>query len=500
MNQSLFAPLLNLVARGVPFTAVDGQAFLRLPVPSSRGFYILPIRGPAFRHWFFHEFYVQYNSLPTPRDFQAIQHHLEAEANCNEPNQRLSVFRRVGCRGNNRLPDQILLDLGNPESRFVEISPDGWRVTAGTNALLQTSLSTCPLPPPALPDPDSPPPLERLRASLNLASRADWLRCLAWLMAALRPSGPYPVLVLQGPPGSGKSLAASILRSLVDPSSAALTPVPSSVRDLVTLARHNWVLAFDHISTLSPPLTDALCRLASGLGLTTREAAGPGHEPLQQFLRRPILLTVTDRWSCPPDLADRVLTVNLPSLAGGGARSEDSILGDLDPAWPVILGALCSAIGTALARLPQMSATPSGRCVTALAWAMAASPALDCTEQEIEQAFSLLPAPHPMAEAVRNLMEQRRTWTGSASELLEILGPLVSCRTPKGVSQQLRQCMLTLADSGIELRFRRLRQGTRVIHLSVDPGDASSEKDLEDASPFSDEPPQVTETEELTAA
>jgi hypothetical protein len=277
-----FAPLIAIARRGIPFTASDGQAFVRLNAPSPGAFYILPVRSRAYREWFFHQFYAQYDTLPTSRAFHSVLNHLEAEASHNQQNQRLAVWRRVGCRGGRLVPTQILLNLANPECEFVEISPTGWKTTAGAGVLLQTSRSTLSLPTPVPPSPASN-PLEALRSCLNLSSRADWLRCLAWLLAALRPDGPFPILILQGPPGSGKTFAARILRSLIDPCTSTLIPIPSSVRDLLTLARHNWILAFDHLSALSPQLSDALCRLSSGLGATLREAVGPGAEPLQQY-------------------------------------------------------------------------------------------------------------------------------------------------------------------------------------------------------------------------
>jgi hypothetical protein len=103
-----------------------------------------------------------------------------------------------------------------------------------------------------------------------------------------------------------------------------------------------------------------------------------------------------------------------------------------------------------------------------------------------------------MAEAVRNLIEQRRHFTGSATQLLELLQPFVTCHTPTGLSRQLRSCMLTLADSGIELKFRRLHEGAKIIEISDDPGDASCEKVPPDASQNLAPPPQPTETEDLT--
>jgi hypothetical protein len=493
------SPLIAIARQGIPFTSSDGQAFVRLNAPSSEGFYILPVRSRAYREWFFHEFFAQYETLPPSRAFHAVLNHLEAEANHNEPNQRLAVWRRVGSRGGSILPAQILLDLANPERQFVEISPTGWKTSAAAGALLQTSRSTVSLPEPIPPLADAPSaPLQTLRSCLNLPSRAGRLRCLAWIMAALRPDGPFPVLILQGPTGSGKTFAAHILRAVIDPSTSPLTPIPSSVRDLLTLARHNWILAFDHLSALSPQLTDALCRLSSGLGATLRETSGPAAEPLQQYYKRPVLLTVTERWSCPADLARRALTVTLPPLTHSRPRTEDGLLTVFQQAWPNILAALCDAVSTALSRMPHLN-PPSGRYPDVLAWAMAASPALGCTEEEMRQALAFA-EPHPMAEAVRNLLEQRRQWTGSATQLLELLRPVVRCHTPKGVSQQLRNCMLTLADSRIELKFRRLGGGARIIELRDDPCDASCQKALPDASQILDPPPQPTENEELVTS
>jgi len=285
---------------------------------------------------------------------------------------------------------------------------------------------------------------------------------------------------------------------MIDPSSAPLTATPSSVRDLITLARLNWVLAFDHISTLSPLLADALCRLSSGLGATFREAPGPAHEPLQQYYKRPILLTVTERFQCPDDIAKRALVVTLPPLTSQ-TRSEESLMALFRQTRPAILGALCTAVSVALSRMPTTSQT-AGPCADALAWAMAASPALGSTEEEMQRALDPPPLPHPIVQAVRNLLEQRKRWTGTAAELKELLEPFVSLQTPSAASHHLKNSMLILADYGIELKFRRLHGGTRIIDLREEPGDGDSENDPQSPSPDFDAPPQPTETEEVKAS
>jgi hypothetical protein len=345
-----------------------------------------------------------------------------------------------------------------------------------------------------VPDPqNSSAPLEILRSCLNLESRTDWLRCLAWLLAAFRPNGPFPFLILQGPPCSGKSFAARILRSLFDPCTAPLSPTPASVRDLVTLARHNWILALDHISTLSPPLTDALCRLSSGLGAAVRETSPAAPEPLMQYYKRPVLLTVTSRWSAPAHVAERALTVTFPPLAPRDRRAEVDILNTFHQAWPSILAALCSAVATALARLPHTN-LPTGRCADALAWAMAAAPSLGCTEEEMRQAFDPPEPPHPMVQAIHTLIGERRQWTGNATQLLNLLQPALTCHTPKGLSHQLRTCSLTLADNGIEVNFRRRHEGARIIEVRANPGDASQNIPPPHASPNPVQSPQPTDS------
>ena len=90
------------------------------------------------------------------------------------------------------------------------------------------------------------------------------------LVAALNSLGPFPVLVLQGEAGSAKSTAVRVLRELVDPNTTPLRAEPREIRDLMIAARNSWCTAFDNVSYLTPWLSDALCRLATGSGFATR--------------------------------------------------------------------------------------------------------------------------------------------------------------------------------------------------------------------------------------
>src|ERR1039457_5170215 len=440
-----FDAFLRIAERGTPFTALGGRAFITVPAQFSGGYLPLPIRSRAFRQRFFDQYFAECDTIPTTHAFNAILHHLEAQAASDPHRCHIGVPYRVDSRGPFPTPEKILLDLANPEGQFVEITPEAWTVTSREGVPFETSSSTRPLPAPEQPNGQpSHPTLDTLLSTLNLGAPRSpgWLRCLAWLLAALRTHGPYPILILRGPSGCGKSLAARILRSLVDPSTSPFTPLPSSARELLTLARLNWVLAFDHVSALTPQIADTLCRLSTRVRVAHRE---PGQsEPLQLYLKRPILLTVTDAWTAPPDLAARALTVTLPPLDDAARRSEHEIAGVIQAVFPQILGALCTAVSHALAS-PPPPASSGTRPAAALAWAQAAAPALNCTPSQMREAFDTPLPPNPLVDAVYAFLHRTPRWTGTATDLLPLL-PL--CPTPQALSKRLHNSILPLADAG----------------------------------------------------
>ena len=89
--------------------------------------------------------------------------------------------------------------------------------------------------------------IDELKPFANLASEDDLVLVVAWLVAALRDRGPYPILILNGEQGSGKSSFSRLLRSLVDPSSPAIQGPPKDERDLVVAAQNAHVLALDNL-------------------------------------------------------------------------------------------------------------------------------------------------------------------------------------------------------------------------------------------------------------
>jgi hypothetical protein len=101
-----------------------------------------------------------------------------------------------------------------------------------------------------LPEPEAGEPIEHLRGFVNVESDDDFLLLVAWLVAALRPRGPYPIAIVGGEQGSAKSTCARVLCALVDPNVAPVRSAPKDERDLAVAAHNNRVLSFDNLSVL----------------------------------------------------------------------------------------------------------------------------------------------------------------------------------------------------------------------------------------------------------
>ena len=127
-----------------------------------------------------------------------------------------------------------------------------------------------------------------LRTFLNVQSDSDFVLVIAWLVAALRGCGPYPLLALAGEQGSAKSTFSRILRALIDPNTAPLRSLPRGRRrDLFIAANNGHVLSFDNISGVSAWLSDALCRISTGGGFSVRQLYTDQDESLFDELDAP---------------------------------------------------------------------------------------------------------------------------------------------------------------------------------------------------------------------
>src|SRR5262249_9788834 len=148
---------------------------------------------------------------------------------------------------------------------------------------------------------------------------------------------PFPILVLHGEQGSAKSTTARVLRSCVDPNVAALRSAPRDDQDLIIAASNSWVVALDNLSAVPDWLSDALCRLATGGGVSTRQLYTDGEEAIFD-VQRPAILTGIDELPTRYDLLDRAILGEAPVLDDEHRKPELEFYRDFEPAHPKIFG------------------------------------------------------------------------------------------------------------------------------------------------------------------
>jgi hypothetical protein len=274
-----------------------------------------------------------------------------------------------------------------------------------------------------LPVPERGGSIEALLPFLNLSSQNDFVLVVAWLLATLRPGGPYPLLAIFGEQGSAKTVLSKMLKALVDPNAAPVRALPREERELMIAANNGYLLAFDNLSGLPAWLSDALCRLASGGSFAVRQLYTDDDEVLFQAAR-PLLVNGIEEVITRPDLADRAIFLTLPPVADDRRQTERELWREFERARPRIIGALLDLVVHGLRTLPgTVDRLP--RMADFALWAAACETALWPSgtfgrgyETNRQAAMKCIIDADPVAACVREIMAERSSWTGSAADLL----------------------------------------------------------------------------------
>jgi hypothetical protein len=388
------------------------------------------------------------------------------------------VFMRVGEKDGT-----IYVDLGDDSGRVVKVTAAGWSLVPSP-VYFRRPRSMRPLP-----MPERGGSLDELRALLNLggdaAGERAWTLIVAWLVAALRPQGPYPVAQFQGEQGSAKSTMCRMVRALVDPSTIPVRAEPRDMRDLAVAAENAWVLVFDNLSHLSTWLSDGLCRLATGGGYATRALYTDSDEQTMDA-QRPCVLNGIGAVATAGDLLERSLLIGLPVIPETARRTEADLWKAFNAAHGRIFGALLDAVSCALRRVDAVKLPRLPRMADFAVWATAAEPALGLVDgavmaaldENTNDAAATALDDSPIALAIQRYAElpafMQNPTPKTPSALLADLEQLVSIevrrqagwpRSPARLGRELRRLAPGLRKHGIEVDTKK-SNGSRAIVIS----------------------------------
>lgn len=456
------------------FHSADGRAFASIDLNGHTE--TVPVRSRRFKSWLVLRFRELRGKAPSTDALSIAQ--TEAEARAELEGEEHEVFVRMGHQHG-----RIYLDLCDDQWRAVEIDRTGWRILTRLPVRFHRPKDAL-----ALPEPVEGGSLDALRPFVNAPDDDDWRMIVAWLVGSMAPQGPYPVLALYGEQGSAKSTTTRRLRSVADDARTITAETPSNTRDLAIAANRRRVLAYDNLSWLDAQMSDALCRLATGGGFSTRSLYTDDEESTF-YATRPVIVNGIEEFATRGDLLSRSIVLFLPRL--DQLRDERTLDAEWTKAHPAILGGLLDAVSCALRRWPEVELSRAPRMADFARWVEAAAPALgwaqgdflrlyednrdDAVEAEIDAS--------PFARALLAFAETIGHYEGTAGELLDKINSTADYEnrgkhwpsSAKAASDRVTRHATALRKSGVSVE-RRKTNGRKLIVLDAgdpgEPGDA----------------------------
>ncbi|HAU1490450.1 TPA: hypothetical protein F8S49_11380 [Legionella pneumophila] len=411
--------------------------------------------GRQFKDWLISSFYDGTGKTPREQSVREAMGTLSGLARFKGECHEISI--RVAKHGGEYYVD--LAEFG--ESRAICIKAGEWQIVNNPPVRFLRPETMRPLP-----EPISGGDISQLWQIVNIPEN-EKLLVITWLIDCLRPETPFPVLELIGEQGSAKSTTQMILRRLIDPNACDLRAAPKSVEDIFVTGGVNWLVSYENISHLSPPIQDALCVLATGGGFAKRKLYSDADESVI-MVKRPIVLNGISAAITAQDLIDRTISIETPIVVNR-AESTD-IWRNYEDNHSLFLGALLDIFAMALERLPLVQ-LPSANCPRLIEYTrlgIAISEILGRTGEDFlsifnssrQESIARTIDASPVATALIEWFEKRDRQTTSLPiktlfaqvESSRIGGSDNWPRSPKGFADALRRAAPALRQMGIECR------------------------------------------------
>jgi hypothetical protein len=233
-------------------------------------------------------------------------------------------------------------------------------------------------------------------------------------------------------------------------------------------ARNGWVVALDNLSSLTPWLSDGLCRLATGSGFATRELYSDDDETIFSATR-PIIINGIGDVATRSDLIDRSLLLTLPAIPETRRRDEREMLRTFAAVRPRILGALLTAVSAALRNRLTIRLSHVPRLADFAHWVTAAETGLSWSAGTFMHAYDANRADahelalegSTIAPPLRAMVAETEAWEGTARELLDALTSRVGEPVRRGRDWPAGAPVLAKA-------LRRIAPNLRAVGVIVD--------------------------------
>jgi hypothetical protein len=457
-EQSMSQRLVSIVKRAKYFRTPEGVGYARVEVHGHEEVWRIDDEG--YSDWLEMMFFEEAETCAPEKALKSAVTHARGLAKFGKKIEQVWL-RTATLEVDGEL--RIYLDMCDPEWRQIEISAShGVRILNEPKVALRRASGMLALPAPA---PEGQGDVSLLREVVNFSSDSDYRLVVAALLGILRPI-PQPVVSINGPQGSGKSLGSEILGQLFDPNQQHVSGMPRSIEDMHVHADNSRVVVIDNVSHLSEIVSDELARVSTGA--VFRRRTHFKHRQQENFYTRcPLILNGIPEFISRPDLQERTLHIELERISEDRRRTEEEILAEFGRLHPRILRGLLDAAVAGLRRLPTLQLEKLSRMADFHAWAVACETGLGWEQGDFEGALQknrergrerLLDA-SVVFKAILDFMDHRDEWSGTANQLLTLLKQQDGGedgddhgwpKTARGMAAQLGRLVTELREEGVE--------------------------------------------------
>ena len=462
------------------FHTPAGEPYITVDDHGHRVTFSLAERAAGFRQWAVRKFYREEGTVPNAGALAGALAVLQAKAQFEGPEQ--AVHLRIAGDATH-----TWIDLGDETWEAIEVTAQGWRVVTQPPVKFRRPPGLLPLPRPIRGG-----TLDDLRPFLDFGpgdeAEGQLRRFLAFVLDCFRPSGPYGVLTIYGPEGSGKSTVSRIVRALVDPAQQPLLRPPRDERNLHVRAHNAAVVTLSNLSALPDWLSDAICSLTSGEGQSERRLYADA-EAYTFDVCRPVILNGVEELGTRRDLLDRQTPLRQPHFKETRTprQQERAFWRAFDQAHPKLLGLLLDAVAAGLAAGEDVELGPLPRLADTSHWAARClqhfgyEPATVLGDFHADSAsrHSRVLDGSPLVEPLLAFVQARpdHSWTGLMSELLHALNDARgTARAPKGwpqnairLSGHIQRIQTALGAVGLQVDLPKRTKRGQPITLRWEP-------------------------------
>lgn len=430
----------------------------------------LKLRGREFRRWLAGTYYAQTERPANNEAMASALHVLEAKAAFD--GRELELSNRFAWRDG-----AIYVDTADSAWRVVKVTSSGWQILDTPPVMFRRYSHQQ-----ALPDPVRGARLSDIHRHLAIRHDDDKLLLEAWLVACAFPHLPRPAVTFHGPQGASKSTAARILKSITDPSVTESADIGKGPADLAQVLDHHGIPCFDNLSSIPGWAADLLCRAVTGGAFSKRELYSDDSDILMTF-KRAMVITGINIPTHAPDLLDRLLLIELERIPPELRMDEATFWASFNNDGPRLFGALLDALAGTLKHLPKVKLDRMPRmadfakiaCAYAECAGYGAERMLDIIMRHAGRQTQEVLDADPVASAIRDFIRARKTWTGTAQQMLVALNERVQQPRPDGwpkqansLSRRLNVLHATLNEIGITIRRHKGAEKDRLITLEID--------------------------------